>query len=81
LGIVHSWNAPQCFTNWALMNGGHHSDHHRSPARAYPRLGRDAAAPKLPLGYAGTMAMALVPPLWRAVMHPRLDRMAAREAW
>jgi hypothetical protein len=48
------------------MNGGHHSDHHRSPARAYPRLGRDAAAPELPLGYAGTMAMALVPPLWRA---------------
>ena len=62
------------------MNGGHHSDHHRSPTRAYPRLGRDAAAPELPLGYAGTMAMALVPPLWRAVMHPRLDRIAAREA-
>jgi alkane 1-monooxygenase len=63
------------------MNGGHHSDHHRRPTHAYPRLGRDAAAPELPLGYAGTMAMALVPPLWRAVMHPRLDRMAAREAW
>jgi alkane 1-monooxygenase len=80
LSVAHSWNAPQCFTNWALMNGGHHSDHHRSPAHAYSRLGRDAAAPELPLGYAGTMAMALVPPLWRAVMHPRLDRMAAREA-
>ena len=81
LDVSHSWNAPQCFTNWALMNGGHHSDHHRRPTRAYPWLGRNATAPELPLGYAGTMAMALVPPLWRAVMHPRLDRIAAREAW
>lgn len=80
LDVVHSWNAPQCFTNWALMNGGHHSDHHRHPTQAYARLGREAAAPELPLGYAATMAMALVPPLWRAVMHPRLDRMAARGA-
>ncbi|HEY1506469.1 MAG TPA: alkane 1-monooxygenase [Stellaceae bacterium] len=79
--VAHSWNASPCFTNWALMNGGHHSDHHRRPTHAYPRLSRDADAPELPLGYAGTMAMALVPPLWRAVMHPRLDRMAAREAW
>jgi hypothetical protein len=56
----------------------------RSPSQSracLSRLGRDAAATELPLGYAGTMAMALVPPLWRAVMHPRLDRMAAREAW
>jgi alkane 1-monooxygenase len=80
LGIAHSWNAPQCFTNWALMNGGYHSDHHRQPTRAYAGLSRDAAAPELPLGYAGTMAMALVPPLWRAIMHPRLDRMAVRGA-
>jgi alkane 1-monooxygenase len=56
------------------MNGGHHSDHHRRSTHAYTRLGRDAAAPELPLGYAGTMAMAFVPPLWRCVMHPRLDR-------
>jgi alkane 1-monooxygenase len=80
LNLSHSWNASQRFTNWALMNGGHHSDHHRQPARAYAGLGRDAAAPELPLGYAGTMAMALVPPLWRAVMHSRIDRMTEREA-
>ncbi len=73
LSAAHSWNAPQRFTNWALMNGGYHSDHHREPARGYRGLGCVADTPELPMGYAGTMAMALVPPLWRAVMHRRLD--------
>lgn len=73
----HSWNAPQRFTNWGLMNGGYHSDHHRHPARAYVALALDRPAPELPMGYAGTMIAALMPPLWRAIMHPRLARVAA----
>lgn len=76
LGAQHSWNAPQRFTNWALMNGGHHSEHHRRPSQAYAALARAANAPELPAGYGGTMVMALVPPLWRAIMHPRLDRLS-----
>ncbi|HYM31000.1 MAG TPA: alkane 1-monooxygenase [Candidatus Cybelea sp.] len=80
LGAAHSWNAPQRFTNWALMNGGYHSHHHRQPTRPHSGLGRTAEAPELPLGYAGVMALALVPPLWRAVMHPRIDRQVSSQA-
>lgn len=78
LSSSHSWNAPQRFTNWALMNGGYHSEHHRRPSQGYGSLLHDSTAPELPMGYAGTMILALVPPLWRAVMHPRLDRVLER---
>jgi alkane 1-monooxygenase len=73
----HSWNARQRFNNWALFNGGHHSDHHRRPGRGYHRLAATPAAPELPAGYAGAILLALVPPLWRRVMAPRLAAAAA----
>jgi alkane 1-monooxygenase len=68
----HSWNTSQRFNNWALFNGGHHSDHHDAPSRAYQHLRAVSDAPQLPSGYAGTMVMALIPPLWRRVMDPLL---------
>jgi alkane 1-monooxygenase len=73
LGPQHSWNVRRRFNNWALFNGGHHSDHHRSPARRYQRLVAVPEAPLLPAGYAGSLMLALVPPLWRRVMERRLD--------
>jgi alkane 1-monooxygenase len=76
----HSWNARQRFNNWALFNGGHHSDHHRWPGHAYYRLRAAPSAPQLPAGYAGTLLLALVPPLWRRVMAPRLAAAAAMSA-
>jgi alkane 1-monooxygenase len=50
---------------------GRHSDHHRRPAAAYQALSEIGNAPELPLGYAGSILLALVPPLWRRVMDPR----------
>jgi alkane 1-monooxygenase len=78
LGPQHSWNAGQRFNNWALFNGGHHSDHHRAPGRAYFRLRATPEAPQLPFGYGGTILLALVPPLWRRIMAPRLAAANAR---
>ena len=37
-----------------------------SPVRAAPPMARDA--PELPFGYAGSILLALAPPLWRRVM-------------
>jgi alkane 1-monooxygenase len=71
LGPLHSWNAAHQFNNWALFNGGQHSDHHRAPRLAYQRLRVVAETPMLPYGYAGSILLALVPPLWRRVMDPR----------
>jgi alkane 1-monooxygenase len=73
LGPQHSWNVRRRFNNWALFNGGQHIDHHRSPARRYQRLVAVPEAPLLPAGYAGSLMLALVPPLWRRAMERRLD--------
>jgi alkane 1-monooxygenase len=72
-GQHHSWNVAQRFSNAALLNGGRHSDHHRAPAKPFRALAPDAAAPILPFGFAGNICLALMPPLWRRVMNPRVD--------
>ena len=72
LGPRHSWNARQRFTNWTLFNSGRHSDHHRRPVERYPRLQNCVDELLLPAGYPLTFCLALVPPLWRKIMDPRL---------
>lgn len=73
LAARHSWNSTRRMNNAALFNMGRHSDHHRHPTRAYQGLEAMAGAPELPAGYAGAILLALVPPLWRKVMDPRVD--------
>jgi alkane 1-monooxygenase len=69
----HSWNSQRRMNNCALLNMGRHSDHHRRPTCQYQRLEAEPEAPQLPFGYAGAILCALVPPLWRALMDPRVD--------
>ena len=49
-----------------------HSDHHANPTRRYQTLRDFEESPALPTGYAGMIVLALVPPLWRRVMDPRV---------
>ena len=49
-----------------------HSDHHANPTRRYQTLRDFEESPVLPTGYAGMIVLALVPPLWRRVMDPRV---------
>jgi alkane 1-monooxygenase len=74
LGPRHSWNCSRRMNNWSLFNMGRHSDHHRRPSGAYQSLEPVGEAPELPMGYAGSILLALAPPLWRGIMHPRLER-------
>ncbi|MFZ5708631.1 MAG: alkane 1-monooxygenase [Pseudomonadota bacterium] len=70
----HSWNAAHTATNWLLINLQRHADHHQRPDRRFPLLqtyGPDEA-PQLPLGYPLMTALAMVPPLWRRRMNPRV---------
>jgi alkane 1-monooxygenase len=73
LAPKHSWNSTRRMNNWSLFNMGRHSDHHRFAARRYASLEAMPDAPELPTGYAGAILMALVPPLWRRVMDPRVE--------
>lgn len=70
----HSWNASHRATNWLLINLQRHSDHHTRPDRRFPLLqshGPDEA-PQLPLGYPAMTFLAMIPPLWRRRMNPRV---------
>ena len=72
----HSWNAAHKASNWLLINLQRHSDHHYKPDRRFPLLQNysEAQAPQLPFGYPIMTMLAMVPPLWRARMNPRVRR-------
>jgi alkane 1-monooxygenase len=72
----HSWNSQRRMNNWSLFNMGRHSDHHRFAARPYERLEVLPGGSELPAGYAEAMFLALIPPLWRRVMDPRVERVS-----
>ncbi len=75
VGDRHSWNAPHWFSANLMLNAPRHSDHHAHPSRPYPalRLPPPAEAPHLPHALPVSCVIALVPPVWRRMMHPRLD--------
>ncbi|QBF33817.1 alkane 1-monooxygenase [Thalassococcus sp. S3] len=72
----HSWNSAQKASNWLLINLQRHSDHHFKPDRRFPLLQNhtEADAPQLPYGYPVMTVAAMIPPLWRRVMNPRVRR-------
>lgn len=74
----HSWNASQRVSNWLLFNLQRHSDHHFLASRPYDVLRHFDDVPQLPAGYATMVLVALVPPLWRRIMDPRV--LALRDA-
>ncbi|OUS34754.1 alkane 1-monooxygenase [Rhodobacterales bacterium 56_14_T64] len=72
----HSWNAAHKASNWLLINLQRHSDHHYKPDRRFPLLQNHTTgdAPQLPYGYPVMTVAAMIPPLWRRVMNPRVRR-------
>jgi alkane 1-monooxygenase len=68
----HSWNSNNIATNVLLYHLQRHSDHHANPTRRYQTLRDFEESPVLPTGYAGLIILALVPPLWFAVMDRRV---------
>ena len=70
----HSWNAAHKASNWLLINLQRHSDHHYKPDRRFPLLQNhdEGEAPQLPFGYPLMTMAAMVPPIWRRVMNPRV---------
>jgi alkane 1-monooxygenase len=72
-GYMHAWNADNWITNSILVNLQRHSDHHMHAWKPYATLQDMPDAPRLPTGYAGSIILAAIPPLWFAVMHPKLE--------
>lgn len=70
----HSWNAAHKASNWLLINLQRHSDHHYKPDRRFAVLQTygPEEAPQLPYGYPVMTVMAMMPPVWRRFMNPRV---------
>ncbi|GAB4429637.1 MAG: alkane 1-monooxygenase [Bacteroidia bacterium] len=71
----HSWNSDHSLGRILLFELSRHSDHHYLASRKYQILRHHDDSPQMPTGYPGMIVLALLPPLWFAVMHPRLDRL------
>lgn len=75
---AHSWNSSNAMANALIFNMGRHSWHHARPAASFESLRRVKSAPELPAGYAGSILLALVPPLWRRIMDPAVQNLHTR---
>jgi alkane 1-monooxygenase len=71
---LHSWNASQLVSNFLLFQLQRHSDHHAAAHKRYQVLDHNDASPQLPAGYSAMIILACIPPLWFAVMDPRLSQ-------
>ncbi len=68
----HSWNTDHMATNILYLHAQRHSDHHAFPTRRYQVLRSFPNLPTMPTGYPGMFWLTIIPPLWRAVMYPRV---------
>lgn len=70
----HSWNSDHVVSRMFLFELSRHSDHHATASRKYQVLRSFEESPQLPTGYPGMVVLALIPPLWFAVMDPRVKK-------
>lgn len=70
----HAWDCDLPFSNLVLISVQKHADHHINPHKSYGELRCVENSPRLPLSYPLLFLLSLVPPLWRAVIHPRLNQ-------
>lgn len=68
----HSWNTNSRISSWSMFNLTRHSHHHAQGEVRYHDLKPVPDAPLMFSGYLTTMLVTLVPPLWQAIMVPRL---------
>lgn len=73
VGPQHAWNSRCRMSNWILFNLPLHSNHHVHASKPYWQLRPIAGAPELPGGYSAMLLASFLPPLFWALMHPRLD--------
>ena len=70
--IHHSWNSNHEAGRILLYELTRHADHHYKSTRKYQVLRHHENSPQLPLGYPGSMFLAMIPPAWFWVMNKRI---------
>jgi alkane 1-monooxygenase len=59
---------------WLTLNICYHQAHHTARGKPYYRLEAVEGSPKAPAGYVVLLAACLIPPVWRSLMLPALER-------
>lgn len=77
---LHSWDAHHWLSNMVLFHLQRHSDHHAHGGKPYQTLKHIPESPQMPSGYLGMIALALIPPLWRRVMDPKVTAFLQQQA-
>ncbi len=72
--LHHAWNTDYWLSSVILLQLERHADHHVHASRPFSGLQTVDEAPQLPLGYAAMSLIALVPPLFHRLVHPRLPQ-------
>jgi alkane 1-monooxygenase len=70
---LHSWNTSHVISNFFLFQLQRHSDHHVYAIKPYQVLNHYDESPQLPYGYPTMILIALLPPLWFAMINKRLE--------
>ncbi|MGB0526091.1 MAG: alkane 1-monooxygenase [Flammeovirgaceae bacterium] len=71
---THSWNSDHLLGRLNLFELSRHSDHHFISSRKYQVLRHMDESPQMPTGYPGMMLLSTIPPLWFAVMNPKVQQ-------
>ncbi|MEM9888558.1 MAG: alkane 1-monooxygenase [Bacteroidota bacterium] len=80
VNVQHSWNSDHELGRIVLYELTRHSDHHFKSNKKYQILDHHDISPQLPLGYPTSMLLALMPPLWFALMNKQVNQYKARLA-
>ena len=68
----HSWNTNRRISSWTMFNLTRHSHHHAQGEVPFHELRPFPEAPMMINGYLTTIVVALIPPLWHALMTPKV---------
>jgi alkane 1-monooxygenase len=71
-GVLRVTNSNGKLSGALTFNVQRHADHHMKATKRYPLLQSHDTSIELPAGYQAMIMLALIPPLWRRVMHPLL---------
>ena len=77
---AHSWQSEHRWSRWTLLELTRHPAHHLEASKPFWQLQPYDESPQLPSGYYGCFWVALLPPLWRRLVHPRLPDGGAGKA-
>jgi alkane 1-monooxygenase len=68
----HSWNSDHVLGRFLLFELSRHSHHHENASRHYYELESMDHSKQLPVGYPGSILLALIPPMFFRVMNKRI---------